>query len=83
MQIEEQLNQLEDKVTVLVNAVQQLHHRQGAIDLLTSEQMVILHLAVQEKLKKMDLMHWPLKYQTIAKWKLRTLEMMTMTLLSS
>ena len=49
MQIGKQLDKFEDRVTVLVNAVQQLHHRRLAIDLQTPEQMAILHLAVQEK----------------------------------
>jgi hypothetical protein len=49
MQIGEQLGKFEDRVIVIVNAAQQLHHRRLAIDLLRSEQMAILHLAVQEK----------------------------------
>jgi hypothetical protein len=67
MQIGEQLYKLEDRVTVLVNAVQQLHHRRLGIDLLTPEQMGILHLAVQKKLKKTGLMHLPLIFLIISK----------------
>jgi hypothetical protein len=48
MQIGEQQHKFENRVTVLVNAVQ-LHHRRLAVDLLTPEQMPILHQAVQEK----------------------------------
>jgi hypothetical protein len=49
MQIGGQLDELKDRVTVLVNAVQQLHHRRLAKDLLTPEQMAILHQSVQQK----------------------------------
>jgi hypothetical protein len=49
MQIGEQIEEFKDRVTVLVNAEQQLHHRQLSIDLLTPEQMAILHEAVQQK----------------------------------
>jgi hypothetical protein len=45
MQIGKQRDKFEDRVTVIFNAVQQLHHRRLAIDLLTPEQMGILHLA--------------------------------------
>ena len=48
MQIGEQLDEFKDRVTVLVNAVQQLHHRRVAIDLLTPGQMAILH-SLQQK----------------------------------
>ncbi len=46
-----QIGQHQDKFkdTVLVNAVQQLHHRRLAISLLTQEQMAILHQYVQQK----------------------------------
>jgi hypothetical protein len=49
MQIGEQLYEFKGRVTVLVNAVQQLHQRQLAIDLLTPEQMAILQQSVQQK----------------------------------
>ncbi len=49
MQIGEQLEEFQDIVTVLVNAVQQLHHRRLSIDLLTPDQMSILQEAVQQK----------------------------------
>ena len=49
MQIGEQLDIFKDRVIVLVNAVQQLHHRRLSVDLLTPAQMNILHQAVQEK----------------------------------
>jgi hypothetical protein len=65
MRIGEQLDEFEDRVTVLVNAIQQLYHRRLAIDLLTLEQMTILHQF--KKRLKTDLMHLPLKYQRINK----------------
>jgi hypothetical protein len=49
MQIEEQLDEFKDRVTVLVSVVQQLHHRPLGIDLLTPEQMAIFHQSVQRK----------------------------------
>ena len=49
MQIEEQLDQFKDRVLVLTNAVQQLHHRRLAIDLLTPHQMDVLHKSVMDQ----------------------------------
>jgi hypothetical protein len=49
MQIGEQLDDFKDRVIVLVNAVQQLHHRRLTMDLLTPEQIAILHQSVQQK----------------------------------
>jgi hypothetical protein len=46
LQISEQLDIFEDKVTIITNAIQQLHHRRLAIDLLTPKQMEIMHQAV-------------------------------------
>jgi hypothetical protein len=49
MQIGEQLDEFKDRVTVLANAVQQLHSRRLAMDLLTPGNMAILHQSVQQK----------------------------------
>jgi hypothetical protein len=49
MQIGEQLDEFKNRVTVLVNAVQQLHHRRLSMDLLNPEQMAIIHQSVQQK----------------------------------
>lgn len=47
LQITEQLDMFEDRVTVITNSIQQLHHRRLSVDLLTPEQMEIMHSAVQ------------------------------------
>jgi hypothetical protein len=46
LQTSEQLNIFEDMVTIIANAIQQLHHRRLAVDLLTPKQMEIMHQAV-------------------------------------
>ena len=46
LQISEQLDMFEDRVTIITNALQQLHHHKLAVDLLTTEQMEIVHNAV-------------------------------------
>jgi hypothetical protein len=43
LQISEQLDIFEDRVTIITNAIQQLHHCRLAVDLLTPEQMEIMH----------------------------------------
>jgi hypothetical protein len=43
LQISEQLDIFEDRVTIITNAVQQLYHRRLAVDLLSPEQMEIMH----------------------------------------
>ena len=48
LQISEQLDIFEDRVTIITNAIQQLHHRRLAIDLLTPDQMEIMHDAVNK-----------------------------------
>ena len=48
LKISEQLDIFENRVTVITNTIQQLHHHRLAIDLLTPEQMQIMHKAVQE-----------------------------------
>ena len=52
-EIDEQIAKFEDRVTQITNAIKQLHHRRLAVDLLTPEQMEILHsnvnsVAIQE-----------------------------------
>ena len=42
-EIDEQIAIFEDRVTLITNAIQQLHHRRLAVDLLTPVQMEILH----------------------------------------
>ena len=46
VQISEQLDIFEDRVTIITNAIQQLHHCRLAVDLLSPEQMEIMHNAV-------------------------------------
>jgi hypothetical protein len=46
LQISDQLDLFEDKVTIKANAVQQLHHHILVVDLLSPEQMEIMHNAV-------------------------------------
>ncbi len=46
LQISEQLDMFEDMVTIITNAIQQLNHCRLAEDLLTPEQMEIMHNAV-------------------------------------
>ena len=48
LKISEQLDIFEDRVTVITNTIQQLHHHRLSIDLLTPEQMEIMHKAVQK-----------------------------------
>ena len=47
MQIDEQLEKFEDRVTLITNAIQQLHHRRLAVDVLSPEQMEIMHNSVE------------------------------------
>ena len=47
MQIDEQLDKFEDRVTLITNAIQQLHHRRLAVDVLSPEQMEIMHNSVE------------------------------------
>ena len=47
MQIDEQIQIFQDRVTIVRNAIQQLHHRRLAVDLLEPEQMEILHSSVE------------------------------------
>ena len=47
LKISEQLDIFENRVTVITNTIQQLHHHRLAIDLLSPEQMNIMHKAVQ------------------------------------
>ena len=61
MRIEEQLDIFEDRVTLVTNAIQQLHHRRLAVDLLTPEQMEILHTSVQSVAQEIGF-HKPAKY---------------------
>ena len=49
MQLDEHLDVFRDRVTVLSNAVQQLHHRRLSIDLLSPEQMDVMHKAVHDE----------------------------------
>ena len=46
-EIDEQIAKFEDRVTQITNAIQQLHHRRLAVDLLTPKQMEILHSEVE------------------------------------
>jgi hypothetical protein len=46
LQISEQQDIFEDRVTIITNAIQQLHHRRLAVDLLTPKQMETMHQAV-------------------------------------
>jgi hypothetical protein len=48
LKISEQLDIFDNRVTVITNTIQQLHHHRLAIDLLTPEQMDIMHKAVQK-----------------------------------
>jgi hypothetical protein len=48
LKISEQLDIFKNRVTVITNTIQQLHHYRLAIDLLTPEQMEIIHKAVQK-----------------------------------
>jgi hypothetical protein len=48
LKISEQLDIFKNRVTVITNTIQQLHHHRLAIDLLTPEQMNIMHKAVQK-----------------------------------
>jgi hypothetical protein len=75
MQIGEQLDKFTDRVTVLVDAVQLLHHKWLAIDLLIPEQMAILHQSVQEKAQAKALVLWQQSHQTTTKWRPHMLEM--------
>ena len=47
MQIAEQLDIFEDRITATTNAIQQLHHRRLAVDLLSPEQMEIMHNSLE------------------------------------
>ena len=53
MQLDEHLDIFRDRVTILINAVQQLHHRRLSIDLLSPDQMSAMHTAVHEEAKVM------------------------------
>jgi hypothetical protein len=46
LQISEQLDIFEDRVTIITNAIQQLHQRRLAVDLLFPDQMEIMHNAL-------------------------------------
>jgi hypothetical protein len=46
LQISEQLYVFEDRVTTIMNVIQQLHHSRLAVDLLNPSQMEIMHNAV-------------------------------------
>lgn len=46
-QINEQLAGFQDRVTKVTNTIQQLHHRRLAVDLLTPEQMALMHSQVE------------------------------------
>jgi hypothetical protein len=46
LQIYVQLDIFEDRVTIITNAIQQLHHCRLAVDLLSPDQMEIMHFAV-------------------------------------
>jgi hypothetical protein len=48
LQISEKLDIFENRETVRTNTIQQLHHHRLAIELLTREQMEIMHKAVQK-----------------------------------
>jgi hypothetical protein len=48
MLISEELTKFQDRVTKVTNAIQQIHHRRLAVDLLTPDQMEVMH---QEVLK--------------------------------
>jgi hypothetical protein len=54
LQISEQLDIFEDRVTFITNALQQLHHRRLAVDPLSPEQMEIMHTAVSNIAKSED-----------------------------
>jgi hypothetical protein len=43
LQISEQLNIFKDRVTIITNAIQQLHHCKLAVDLLSPYKMEIIH----------------------------------------
>jgi hypothetical protein len=58
MQIGEQLDTFKYRVTVLVNAVQQLQHRQLAIDLLTPQKWVFCINLLSKGLKMKVIMLW-------------------------
>jgi hypothetical protein len=45
-QVSEQLDLFEDRVTIVTNAIQQFHYRKLVVDLLSPEQMDIIHNAV-------------------------------------
>jgi predicted enzyme involved in methoxymalonyl-ACP biosynthesis len=45
LQISEQLNIFEDRVTIITNSTQKLHHRKLAVDLLSLDQLEIMHNA--------------------------------------
>ena len=48
MEIDEQLEGYKDRVTKVTNTIQQLNHRLLAVDLLTPEQMNIMHMEVEK-----------------------------------
>jgi hypothetical protein len=81
IQVGKQLDKVKGRVTVLVNEVQQLYHRQQAIDLPTLEQVGIIHQAGQEKYTMQGLMHKQLKSQAPIRWKPHM--SVTMTMVSS
>jgi hypothetical protein len=67
LKISEQLDIFEDRVTVITNTIQQLHHHRLAIDILTPEQMEIMHKAVKKWLWKKNLTVKQRKSLTIIK----------------
>jgi hypothetical protein len=54
LQISEQIDIFEDRVTKITNAIQQLHHHRLAVDLLSPEQMEIMHTAGSSIAKSED-----------------------------
>jgi hypothetical protein len=48
IQISEQLDLFEDRVTIITKTIQQLHHCRIAVDLLSPDQMEIMHNAVKK-----------------------------------
>jgi hypothetical protein len=54
LQISEQLDNFEDRVTIITNAIEQLHYNRLAIYLLSPEQMEIRHTAATNIFKNED-----------------------------
>jgi hypothetical protein len=80
LKISEQKDIFEDRVTVITNTIQKLHHHRLAIDLLSPDQMEIMHKAVQKVAMEENLTAKLKRSQTTTKSKFLTPALWTILL---